>query len=106
MKLIVQQGPPGGHLKLTEKSTPSSTRRPTASGTISFIEETRMKRIALLFLLSCAGLAPWAVAQDRVAAGGFVDYFRLHQADTNFAGVGGRLGVGLGPHTMLEGEIS
>jgi hypothetical protein len=36
----------------------------------------------------------------------YADYFRLSQTDTNFAGVGGRLGVGLGHHLMLEGEMS
>lgn len=70
-----------------------------------------MKRIALLFLLSCTGLsctvfAPRAAAQDHVAVGGFVDYFRLSQTDTNFAGLGGRLGLGIGRHAMLEAEMS
>lgn len=66
-----------------------------------------MKRVALLlFLLLCTGLVPWAAAQDHVAVGAFVDYFRLHQTDTNFAGVGARLGVGLAPHLMVEGEMS
>jgi len=65
-----------------------------------------MKRIALLFLFSGAGLTPWAAAQDHVAVGAFVDYFRLHQTDTNFAGLGGRLGVGVAPHLMVEAEMS
>ncbi len=65
-----------------------------------------MKRIALLFLLSSTALAPWATAQDHIAVGAFVDYFRLDQTDTNFAGLGGRLGVGVGRHTMLEAEMS
>jgi hypothetical protein len=65
-----------------------------------------MKRIALLIVFSCMGLVPWAAAQDHVAVGAFVDYFRLHQTDTNFAGVGARLGFALAPHVMLEAEAS
>ena len=65
-----------------------------------------MKRIALLFLLSGVVAAPSLFAQDHVAVGAFVDYFRLSQTDTNFAGLGGRLGVGMGRHVMLEAEMS
>jgi len=52
--------------------------------------------------------APAVVAQDQdhLAVGVYADYFRLSQTDSNFAGVGGRLGVGLGHHLMLEGEMS
>lgn len=64
-----------------------------------------MKRIALLCLLF-AGLVPVASAQDHFAVGAFVDYFRLEQTDNNYAGLGGRLGFAIAPHTMLEAEMS
>jgi hypothetical protein len=65
-----------------------------------------MSRI-VLFLILCGIVAtPAVVAQDHVAVGAYADYFRLSQTDTNFAGVAGRLGVGLGHHVMLEAEMS
>jgi hypothetical protein len=69
-----------------------------------------MRRFSLffvaLFLLSGAFAVPSVLAQDRVAVGAFVDYFNLSQTHTNFVGVGGRVGVGLGHHLMLEGQMS
>ena len=65
-----------------------------------------MRRVALLLVLSCAAFVPFASAQDHVSVGAFVDYFRLGQTDTNFAGLGGRLGFGLSSHVMLEAEMS
>ena len=65
-----------------------------------------MSRI-VLFLILCGTVAtPAVVGQDHVAVGAYADYFRLSQTDTNFAGVGGRLGVGLGHRVMLEAEMS
>src|SRR5258708_22345291 len=65
-----------------------------------------MSRI-VLFLVLCGTVAtPAVVAQDHVAVGAYADYFRLSQTDSNFAGVGGRLGVGLGHRVMLEAEMS
>lgn len=64
-----------------------------------------MSRIAL-FLLLCGVVASPSFAQDHATVGAFADYFRLSQTDTNFAGVGGRLGVGFGRRVMLEGEMS
>ena len=64
-----------------------------------------MTRIALFLLLCSVLIIPAASAQDKVAVGAFVDYFRLAQTDTNFAGVGARLGVG-GRRAMLEAEVS
>jgi hypothetical protein len=61
----------------------------------------------VLFLVLCGTVAtPAVVAQDRVAVAAYADYFRLSQTDTNFAGVGGRLGVGLAHRVMLEAEMS
>ena len=67
-----------------------------------------MSRIALLLILCGIVAAPAVVAQDQdpVVVGVYADYFRLSQTDSNFAGVGGRLGVGLGHHLSLEGEMS
>jgi hypothetical protein len=66
-----------------------------------------MSRIVLsLVLCGTVATPPAVVAQDHVAVGAYADYFRLSQTDTNFVGVGGRLGVGLGHRVMLEAEMS
>jgi hypothetical protein len=65
-----------------------------------------MRRIALFVLLVGVLTGPSAFAQDHVAAGAFVDYFHLSQTNTNFAGLGGRLGFQVVPHVMLEAEMS
>ena len=65
-----------------------------------------MKRVALLFVLCGVVGAPSVLAQDHVAVGVYADYFRLSQTDTNFAGVGARLGLGLGHRVMLEAEMN
>ena len=62
-----------------------------------------MKRVALLLLLA-AGLVPAAFAQ--VEVGAYVDYMRLSQTKTNFAGLGARLGVPMVSHVKLEAELS
>jgi len=65
-----------------------------------------MKRL-VVFLVFCAVVAaPRALAQDHLAVGAYADYFRVSQTDTNFAGLGARLGVGLSRHLMLEAEMS
>jgi len=64
-----------------------------------------MKRLALLILLS-GWLVPLASAQDHVQLGAYVDYFRVSQTKSNFAGLGGRLGYKALPFVMLEGEIN
>ena len=64
-----------------------------------------MKRVALLLFL--AGLlVPLASAQDHFQVGAYGDYFRITQTDTNLAGLGGRVGVRVFSHVMLEGEMS
>ncbi len=65
-----------------------------------------MRRIALFFLLCGIASAPSVFAQAHFAVGAYADYFRLSQTNTNFAGVGVRLGVGLSHRIMLEGEMS
>jgi hypothetical protein len=65
-----------------------------------------MSRIVLFLVLCWTVATPAVVAQDRVAVAAYADYFRLSQTDTNFAGVGGRLGVGLAHRVMLEAEMS
>ena len=65
-----------------------------------------MKRlIFLLFVATC--VVPFASAQDKehVQVGVFADYFRLSQTDTNFAGVGARLGFQAFKEIKLEGEV-
>jgi hypothetical protein len=65
-----------------------------------------MKRLVfLLFVATC--VVPFASAQDKehVQVGVFADYFRLSQTDTNFAGVGARLGFQAVKEIKLEGEV-
>src|SRR5215813_1931938 len=71
-----------------------------------------MKRFAILCAISVclAMIAPAASAQDDDKNHGnfgvYFDYTRLAFANQNFFGVGGRLGVNLAPHVVLEGEMA
>jgi len=70
-----------------------------------------MKRFAILCAVAVclAMIAPAASAQDDKNHGDFgvyFDYTRLQFAKQNFFGVGGRLGVNLAPHVVLEGEMA
>jgi len=66
-----------------------------------------MKRFAFLFLLA-GWLVPLASAQEteHIQVGVFADYLRLAQTDTNFTGVGARLGVVAFHNIKLEGQMS
>lgn len=66
-----------------------------------------MKRLVFLFILA-GWLVPLASAQEteHIQAGVFADYFRLGQTDTNFGGLGARLGVVAYRSLKLEGEMS
>ena len=66
-----------------------------------------MKRFAFVFLLA-GWLVPLASAQEteHVQVGVFADYFRLSQTNTNFAGVGARLGFVAYRSLKLEAEMS
>ena len=66
-----------------------------------------MKRFAFLFLLA-GWLVPLASAQEteHVQVGIFADYLRLAQTDTNYAGIGARVGVIAYHSVKLEGEMS
>lgn len=72
-----------------------------------------MKRFAILsaFVLCVAAFAPAASAQssddkNHGNFGVYFDYMRLQFAKQNFFGVGGRLGINVHPHVVLEGEMS
>lgn len=59
--------------------------------------------VAALVLMS----APAIFAQDHVEIGAFADYVRLHHADnSNFLGLGGRVGFNVHPNVQLEAEMS
>ena len=64
-----------------------------------------MKRVALILFLA-GWLAPLASAQDHLQVGAYGDYFRISQTKTNMAGLGGRVGLKVFSHVMLEGEMS
>jgi hypothetical protein len=66
-----------------------------------------MKRVAfLLFVAGC--FAPFAAAQEgqHVQVGVFADYLRLGRTDTNFGGVGARLGFQAYKQLKFEAEMS
>ncbi|HTC42955.1 MAG TPA: hypothetical protein VK703_15370 [Candidatus Acidoferrales bacterium] len=66
-----------------------------------------MRRFLLLAVV-CLASVPCLKAQEdgRFQVGAFADYFRSVATGTNMFGLGGRLGVGILPHTMLEGEMA
>ena len=66
-----------------------------------------MKRFAFIFLLA-GWLVPLASAQEteHIQVGIFADYLRLAQTDTNYAGLGARVGVIAYHNVKLEGEMS
>lgn len=67
-----------------------------------------MRRV-WIWLFMGALLVPGVRAQEgnsHIEAGIFGDYFRQSQTDTNFAGLGVRLGVGVFSHVKLEGEMA
>jgi hypothetical protein len=72
-----------------------------------------MKRFAILTALvwCVAAFSPAASAQssdnkNHGNLGIFFDYTRLQPADLNLFGVGGRLGINIRPHVVLEGEMA
>lgn len=72
-----------------------------------------MKRIAILsaLVLCIAAFAPAASAQstddkNHGNLGVYFDFTRLQPADLNLFGVGGRLGINIRRHVVLEGEMA
>lgn len=67
-----------------------------------------MKRI-LYMVLALLFIAPVTFAQDalnHIEVGVFAHYFRLSSTDSNFAGIGGRLGVNVTNNVQIEAEMS
>jgi len=62
-----------------------------------------MKRIVLVTLFALA-LAPGLFAQNHGVLGAFFEYTRLANTDTNFYGVGGRIGFNVAKHVQFEAE--
>ena len=66
-----------------------------------------MKRLFLVIALIVGpGTASIARAQDHAEVGAFVNYFRLHETKTNFAGLGGRVAVNTHPNVQIEAEMA
>ena len=65
-----------------------------------------MKRIALLIVVAGVCIAPAAHVQNHGEVGAFVDYFRLHETASNFAGLGGRAAINIVPNVQIEGEMA
>jgi hypothetical protein len=67
-----------------------------------------MKKIVLaLFAVLVFSAAPAMFAQDHGEIGVYADYVRLHHANnTNFWGLGGRVGFNVHSHVQLEAEMS
>jgi hypothetical protein len=70
-------------------------------------EKIEMRKFLLLAVF-CLASVPCLKAQEggRFQVGAFADYFRSGSTGTNMFGLGGRLGVGILPHTALEGEMA
>ncbi|HEX8925979.1 MAG TPA: hypothetical protein VF786_09320 [Terriglobales bacterium] len=70
-----------------------------------------MKRLAMMIMLVTL-FAPALLAQgkpelDHGEVGAFINYTRLHDfGDTNFYGVGGRVGFNVHPNVQLEAEFA
>ena len=60
--------------------------------------------VAFIAALMC--LAPFASAQDHGQVGAFVDYLRLGQTSSNFAGLGGRAAFNANRYVGFEAEMS
>lgn len=72
-----------------------------------------MKRLAILSALALcmASFAPAALAQstdtkNHGSLGVYIDFTRLQPADLNMFGVGGRLGINVRKHVVVEGEMA
>jgi hypothetical protein len=65
-----------------------------------------MKRIALLIAATAIFFAPVAHAQNHGEVGAFVDYFKLHETESNFVGLGGRAAFNVVPNVQIEAEMA
>src|SRR5437879_2411156 len=66
-----------------------------------------MKHIYLpLAALIAFSLAPLAHAQNHAEVGVFANYFRLHQPESNFGGLGGRAAVNATSNVQFEAEMA
>src|SRR5215469_11707456 len=68
-----------------------------------------MKRVVFGLVFAFAMMAPSVFAQDHDhgEVGVYGDYFRLSQlGNTNFMGVGGRVGFNVAPRVQLEGQMT
>lgn len=65
------------------------------------------KTVLALIAVLIVSTAPALFAADHGQIGVFADYVRLHHADdTNFWGLGGRVGFNIHPNIQLEAEVS
>lgn len=62
--------------------------------------------MVVTFVTAIACCAPFASAQEHGQVGAFVDYLRLGQTDTSFAGLGGRVGFNANRYIGFEAEMS
>lgn len=65
-----------------------------------------MKRITFLIIITCIGFVPIAHAQNHGEVGAFVEYFKLNQTGSNFAGLGARAAINAARHVQVEAEMS
>ena len=70
-----------------------------------------MKRMAIFVAILGLCVVPAARAQyraggDHAEAGIYADYFHLGATDTDFAGLGGRLGFNVAAHAQLEADMA
>ena len=70
-----------------------------------------MRRLVIVItILMCAVMTPSLFAQsdyDHGEVGAYLDYLRLSEAgNTNFVGIGGRIGFNVAPRVQLEGQMT
>lgn len=66
-----------------------------------------MRRLLLLMACGLAMVAKVSAQEfDHVQVGAYGEFFQSNQTNTNFAGLGGRVGVAVLPHIRMEGEVS
>lgn len=65
-----------------------------------------IRRLTLVILLLLGGFLPIAAAQEQGQVGVYGDYFRFARTDTNFAGVGARVGFNTNRYLGFEAEVN
>src|SRR5262249_37868752 len=67
----------------------------------------QMAIVSVVFILVVMAPSLFAQEHDRGEIGVYGDYFRLSEANnSNFEGIGGRIGFNVAPRVQLEGQMT